>query len=188
MVLNSLPKDIPIYLDGMARTVTELILRSNDPYLNNRKVLKSIFSRVKLVKSRDREKIAREKGCVIVTTSGMIQGGPSVFYASKFIEHKNHYIIFTGYQTKGTRGRSLFEDHLFYYKGKAQLAKCHIRKFDFSAHYGQDAIFDFMKSVPHKNLILQHGDINSLEVVQQYAKENVNSKVFVPQVGEVLEF
>jgi putative mRNA 3-end processing factor len=188
MVLNSLPKEVPIYLDGMARTVTELILRSNDPNLNKRQVLKSIFSRVKLVKAHDREKIAKQKGCVIVTTSGMIQGGPSVFYASQLIKQVNNYIILTGYQTKGTRGRSLFEDHLFYHQGKVKPVKCHIRKFDFSAHYGQDAIFDFIKKVPHKNLILQHGDINSLETVRQYAYKNINSKVFLPQIGKVLKF
>lgn len=188
IILRNLPKHIPIYLDGMARTVTDIILRSEDPYLDNQEHLSEIFNRVKLVKSQERERIARQKGCVIVSTSGMIEGGPAVFYASHFIHEKNNYIIFTGYQTEGTRGRSLFEDHLFYNKGEVYTAKCHIRKFDFSAHLGQSAIFNLIKETPHKNLILQHGDINSLSATEKFARENVKSRVFVPQVGEILEF
>lgn len=187
-VLASLPQNVKIYLDGMARTITELILNSSDLYVKNKDALRQIFNRVHLVKFNEREKIAKEKGCVIVTTSGMIEGGPSVLYASKYVKEKNNYIIFTGYQTKGTRGRSLFEDHLFYYQRKTELAKCHIRKFDFSAHYGQSAIFDLIKGVSHKDLILQHGDTDSLETVYRYARENTKSNVYVPQIGEVLEF
>lgn len=188
LTLRNLPKHIPIYLDGMAVTITDFVLNSNDSYLDNQDLLRGIFKRVKIVKPRDREKLARQKGCVIISTSGMIEGGPSVFYASKFINEKDNYIIFTGYQTEGTRGRSLFEDHLFYYEGEIYPAKCHIRKFDFSAHLGQSAIHDLIRKVNHKNLILQHGDINSLSAVYKYVRENTKSNVFVPQVGDVLEF
>lgn len=187
-VLSALPKNIKIYLDGMARTMTETILNSSDLYVKNKSALRQIFNRVQLVKFNEREKIAKEKGCVIVTTSGMIEGGPSVLYAGNYVNEKDNYIIFTGYQTKGTRGRSLFEDHLFYNQGKVTQAKCHIRKFDFSAHYGQSAIHDLIKKVSHKNLILNHGDVNSLEAVYKYARENTKSNVQVPQIGEVLEF
>lgn len=187
-VLASLPQNVKIYLDGMARTITQLILNSSDLYLKNKDVLRKIFNRVHLVKFNERERIAKEKGCVIVTTSGMIEGGPSVFYAGQYVKERDNYIIFTGYQTKGTRGRSLFEDHLFYNAGKVEVAKCHIRKFDFSAHLGQSSIHDLIKKISHKNLILQHGDVASLETVYRYARENTKSNVFVPQIGEELEF
>ncbi|NCC71524.1 hypothetical protein EOM09_08180, partial [bacterium] len=136
-----------------------------------------------------RNDIAKKKGIVIVTTSGMVQGGPVITYTEKFISEENNYFILTGYQAKGTNGRSIFEDHLFYHNHHRFPVKCHVRKFDFSAHYGQDSIHRLIEKLKPKHLLLQHGDINALEAVQKYVKENFKeTKVYIPEINEEINF
>ncbi len=190
MILDKLDDSIPIYLDGMARKVTELVLKSGDPYVDNIDVLERMFKRAIKIKSpRERDSIARKKGVVILSTSGMLQGGPSVSYASHMAHNRDNFVIFTGYQASGTNGRSMFEDHTFYENHHRFKVHAHIRKFDFSAHYGQDSIHKLIKKLNPKNLILQHGDLEALEAVRLELESNgFEGKVFLPYIGEEIEF
>jgi putative mRNA 3-end processing factor len=189
IILSKLDSSIPIYLDGMARKVTQLILNSDDPYVDNKEILNEMFHRAHIIRSpREREAIARKKGIVILTTSGMVQGGPVVSYMDHFIHKKNKYIILTGYQAKGTKGRSVFEDHIYYHNHHRDKVKSHVRKFDFSAHYGQNNIHKLIKKINPKILFLQHGDLESLETVKDYAEKNFEGQVFMPYIGQEFEF
>lgn len=189
IILNRLNPDIPIYIDGMARKLTEKMINSEDPYIDNKEILTRMFRRANLIKSpRERPVIAKKKGVVILTTSGMVQGGPVVTYMEHFHFKKENYIILTGYQAKGTTGRSLFEDHLFYNHHQRHRVAAHVRKFDFSAHYGQDSIHKLIEKINPKNLILQHGDPDAIENVKRFAESKIKGKVFAPSIGEVMEF
>ena len=192
ILLHKLPKNIPIYLDGMARSLTKLMLQSSDPHVNNRDLLEEVFHRVHIVKHpSERNKIAKMRGVVIVSTSGMLQGGPSVGYAEKMIGNENNFIILSGYQANGTNGRSMFEDHMFYAHHQTFKVKAHVRKFDFSAHLGQDHIHKVMTNIQAKTVLLQHGDLEALEAVKYWADNHtteLESKVVIPKIGEVLEF
>lgn len=191
MILSKLPKDIPIYLDGMARKINEIVLNSDDPYVDNRDILEEMFKRVIRIKSpREREQLLTHKKIVILTTSGMLQGGPSVSYAEKMVHHKQDYILLTGYQALGTNGRSIFEDHLFYQRGTRHKVKSHVRKFDFSAHLGQDNIHNTIKNIGAKYTILQHGDVSALDAVKYHFEQNekIETKIIVPEIGQIMEF
>jgi len=190
IILSKLSKDIPIYLDGMARKVTDLILKSNDKYVDNIDILEEMFNRVHLITHpKERDQIKKKKGIVILTTSGMVQGGPVMTYAETMIHDTDNYIIFTGYQASGTNGRSIFEDHMFYHNHIRDKVKCHVRKFDFSAHYGQDSIHNLIRKINPKHLILQHGDLGAIEAVKAWVeKEEKEIKVYNPYLGEELEF
>lgn len=189
LLLSRIPRNIPIYLDGMARKLTKMFTESQDPYIKNKELLQEMYNRVHIInKPQERKEIARKKGIIIVSTSGMVQGGPVVTYAENMIHDKENFIILTGYQAKGTTGRSLFEDHLLYRHGHRFQVKAHVRKYDFSAHYGQDSIHSLITAVKPKNLILQHGDIQALEAVKMFADKNLDGKVYLPRNGEVMKF
>jgi putative mRNA 3-end processing factor len=190
MILSKLPKDIPIYLDGMARKLTELILNTNDPYIKNKEILEHMYKRVNIIQNpRERDRIKNMKKIVIVTTSGMVQGGPVVSYMDSFINEKDNFIILTGYQAKGTNGRSIFEDHLYYQHHQRFPVKAHVRKFDFSAHYGQDKIHKLIEKIKPKNLILQHGDPDAIASVKHWVKENFPEiNVWDPDIGDSKEY
>ncbi|MCA9459460.1 MAG: MBL fold metallo-hydrolase [Nanoarchaeota archaeon] len=190
IILSKLDSSIPIYLDGMARKLTDLMIRLDDKYIDNREKLEQMYNRCIIVQQgKEREFIAKKKGIVIVSTSGMVQGGPAVTYTEKMIGNKDNYILLTGYQAKGTSGRSLFEDHLFYHHHHREKVKAHVRKFDFSAHYGQDSIHNLITKLKPKTLILQHGDLEALEAVRNFAVENLKeTTVLLPFIGEEMEF
>ncbi len=189
IILDKLDPSIPIYLDGMARKLTEKMVNSEDPYIDNKEILHRMYKRVNIIKnSRERPHIANKKGIVILTTSGMVQGGPVVTYMEHFYNQKDNFIILTGYQAKGTTGRSIFEDHMFYSNHQRFKVKAHVRKFDFSAHYGQDSIHKLIKKINPKHLILQHGDLEAIQTVKKFAEENIDGKVYDPYIGEVLKF
>lgn len=187
LMLEELPGHIPIYLDGMARKVTKLVIDEDDPYTRGKDTLNRMMQHVTMVTHQTRSQIVKERGAVIVSTSGMIQGGPSVFYTEKIYNDPTSSIILTGYQVEGTRGRSLWEDNLFYRHGKALPVSCTVQKFDFSAHYGRSAIHALIEKIPHKNLILQHGGHGALDAVAKHAREHLESVIHVPHVGDTIE-
>lgn len=188
IILDRLDPKIPIYLDGMARKITNLVSESEDKYIDNRDVVDRMMKRVRFVhKPSEREHIAKMKGIVILSTSGMVQGGPVMSYMHHFVHKPENFVCLTGYQAQGTNGRHVFEDHIFYEHHQKVPVKCHVRKFDFSAHYGQDDIRRMMRKINPKHLILQHGDITALEESARYAKENIDGKVWLPYIGEEID-
>ena len=184
LILDALRGECPIYLDGMARGLLDETLRGDDPYVRNREALERMARYVKKVYKTDREKVARERGAIIVSTSGMVEGGPAAFYARAFIDRKEDSILLTGYQANGTRGRSLFDDHVFFENGEAIPVRCHVRKFDFSAHLDAPELHTLLTKIRHKHLILQHGDADALDALSMFARENLSSTLHVPQIGE----
>ena len=191
LILSRLNEDCEIYLDGLPRKLTKKYIESQDKYINNKDLLNKMFNRVKLVeKPQDREFIARKKGCIILTTSGMMQGGPIMSYAPKLLFNPNTYLIMTGYQARGTNGRRILDDGIFYDKTehKEKKIKCQVFQFDFSAHFGRERIINMIKKMQPKTLILQHGDMDALESVENEIKRDCpNIKVIVAKLNEEIE-
>jgi KH/beta-lactamase-domain protein len=102
----------PVFIDGMiwdangiftaypeylSRGIQKKIFNNQDPFTN------PIFKRV--ASSADREKVWNEKPCVIVSTSGMLMGGPAIEHLKALAEDSKNTLIFVGYQAEGTMGR-----------------------------------------------------------------------------------
>ena len=56
---------------------------------------------------KEREKVINEGPCIIITTSGMLAGGPVLTYLARLGDDKKNKLIFTGYQASGTLGRKI---------------------------------------------------------------------------------
>ena len=69
----------PIYLDGMAQRASRITL-SFPQYLKRPRFLKRALSQVNWVKGQSFRKNALKQPSVIVTTAGMLQGGPAIGY------------------------------------------------------------------------------------------------------------
>jgi len=109
-------KDMKVYIDGMiwdataihtaypeflSRRVRNLIFREDyNPFLSE------IFTKVN--NSEERRKIIESaEPCVILATSGMLTGGPSVEYLRGLCGEKRNTIIFVSYQAEGTLGKRI---------------------------------------------------------------------------------
>jgi hypothetical protein len=108
--------DVPVYLDGMIWEATA-IHATYPEYLNN-DLRKLIFQKgqnpflakcFKPVDSNElRKKIINEPHpCVILATSGMMNGGPIIDYFKAFAPDERNTLIFVGYQADGTLGRRI---------------------------------------------------------------------------------
>lgn len=87
------------YPEYMSRNVQKKIFSGQDPFKSE------IFKRV--VSHSEREKVLDQKPCVIISTSGMLVGGPAISYLQALAENPNNTLIFVGYQSEGTFGRRI---------------------------------------------------------------------------------
>lgn len=87
------------YPEYMNRNVQRKIFSGQNPFLND------VFKRV--ASQQDREKVISQKPCVIISTSGMLTGGPVMNYLQALAEDPKSTLIFVGYQAEGTMGRRI---------------------------------------------------------------------------------
>jgi putative mRNA 3-end processing factor len=177
MVLEN--TDYEIWIDGMARTVCNVLL-SFPKYIKNYQRYKKMLRRVRMVRSKsDREKALN--GDVILTTSGMLDGGPVLNYISQLNDPKNGLFL-TGYQVEDTNGRMLLETGSIDLAGVATKVNMDVKFFDFSAHSGHKELVEFIEGSRPEKVVLMHG-----EKREELAKDITSSKVVLPKNGEEFE-
>lgn len=172
----------PLYLDGMAKNVTDILLRSKT--VRDIAALRDALKKVQYVADYSmREGIAKKQG-IFVTTSGMLDGGPALDYIKHLHDDEKNSILLTGYQVEGSNGRTLVDKGYAYVDGIriAPLAK--IMKFDFSAHSGQKELVQLIKRIKPQHLILNHGNRG---VADELAKKVAFiENIHIPVNGESL--
>jgi KH/beta-lactamase-domain protein len=114
MRLNKIPK-VTIYLDGMIREATA-IHTTYPEYLNSdlrNQIFRDGYNPFLApcfvsVDSPDlREKVIAGEPCVVITTSGMLNGGPVIEYLKALAPEEKNALVFVGYQAEGTVGRRI---------------------------------------------------------------------------------
>ncbi|MEA2055082.1 MAG: MBL fold metallo-hydrolase [Candidatus Thermoplasmatota archaeon] len=145
-----------VWLDGMGNKVTDILL-SYPEYIRSRKDLKKAMNSLRVVYSNMGRTLAME-GDVILTTSGMMNGGPVLGYVDKIRDDRKSAIILTGYQVEGTNGRRLLEKGGIKMYGINRKINCDIEFFDFSAHAGHSQLVKFAKKCSPDDVIIFHSD------------------------------
>ena len=109
MLLICEAHDIPCYVDGMGVEITEM-LRQYPGFVRDGDALKRAAGHARVVDGRDgQRKRITDQSAAIVTTSGMLSGGPAMTYIPEIRGNPVNKIAMTGYQVEGTPGRSLLE-------------------------------------------------------------------------------
>src|SRR5437660_1369345 len=138
----------PIYVDGLVRRVCStymLLPEALSPVLQ-RQIRKGYlpFSghNVTFVRDeRERERILAGPPACIITSSGMLTGGPSAWYAARLAPQADQSILITGYQDEESPGKRLLDvaerkkDTLELGGLQAQV-QCREAKYRLSAHAG----------------------------------------------------
>ncbi|MGM0387291.1 MAG: MBL fold metallo-hydrolase [Natrinema limicola] len=152
--------DLECYVDGMGKRVTELFLRdANREFLRDPDLLRRAKGNARFVDGRDgqRRRIA-EQNTVIVTTSGMLHGGPAMTYVPAIRSHPTNKIAMTGYQVEGTPGRDLLETGSAELDGRVMRVSAQVEQYDFSAHADRDGVLSFLASYTDTPILVNHGD------------------------------
>ncbi|OYT53195.1 MAG: hypothetical protein B6U72_06525 [Candidatus Altiarchaeales archaeon ex4484_2] len=106
--------DVPVYIDGMIWEATAI--HTSYPEYLKKHIKHRIFNghnpflaeNFERVNSKTRmDVINSDQPCVILATSGMMTGGPSVEYFKHLAEDSRNTIAFVGYQAEGSLGRRI---------------------------------------------------------------------------------
>jgi len=177
-----------IYMDGMCKKITNKLIVSNDPYVNNKEILEEMYDkRVERIGSERHRRRAMQKQGIFVVTSGMLQGGPVLAYLKDMWHESKNSILLTGYQCKRTNGRHLIEEGFIYIDGWRTEIKCYVEKFDFSGHADKNDLIEIIKRVNPKKLIIQHGDEEAVEELRKWAEQEGKWTVYAPNIGDEIE-
>ncbi|MFH1520243.1 MAG: MBL fold metallo-hydrolase RNA specificity domain-containing protein [Candidatus Micrarchaeota archaeon] len=160
-----------IFIDGMISKAMK-IYRHNAIYANDdikKRILMSEDDPFKSPnfhhpRSKTREDVLKEP-CIIVTTSGMLSGGPVLFYLEKLASNPRNAIIFVGYQAEGTTGNKVLnnEKKIRVYDKEIEL-KLRIESIRLSGHADFNELIQYVKSVKGlKKVFLMHGEKTELK-------------------------
>ena len=117
-------------------------------------------------KREDREKICKEKGAIIISTSGMMNGGPILDYFNLLAPSAANTLLFVGYVAEGTLGRQIqqgLKTMPISDNGKTKKLdiKMRVENIDgFSGHSDFNQLMSYIGSLKPKprKIIVGHGD------------------------------
>ena len=145
-----------VWLDGMGKKVNSIYVQHPE-YIRSVKKLRQAMNHVNVVRNPKERDLAL-KGEVIVTTSGMLDGGPVLRYLEAIREDSKSAILLTGYQVEGTNGRRLVDEGVIDLWGVDVDIRTEWQKFDFSAHAGHDDLVRFVEAYDPQRVVLMHGE------------------------------
>ncbi|MBN2881190.1 MBL fold metallo-hydrolase [Candidatus Woesearchaeota archaeon] len=186
LILNKYHFEVPIYLDGMARKVTDIMI-NNCMNLRDPAKIRTAYRSVREIRNKNmREIVMRQRG-IFLTTSGMIEGGPIISYLKRFHNDKNSSLLMTGYQCEGTNGRMILEEGYAFLDGLKAKIRMEYQKYDFSAHAGMTDLHNLILKVKPKKVIINHGDEDEVLALQDWCAKNTKSKVYAPKLNDNIE-
>ncbi len=171
-----------IWLDGMAKKVNSIYLNNPRFLVDARKFRRAVESVHTVASSEERRHAARE-GEVIITTGGMLDGGPVLTYIAEHYKDKRSSILLTGFQVDGSNGRQLLDQGTITVDGVTIRPECEVQKFDFSAHAGHSDLLKIVRMTKAKTLVLMHGD--QRETLAEALKGELD--VILPENGHRFE-
>jgi len=150
--------DIDCYVDGMGKYITDMLQRYPE-FVRDPEALKRAKSKARYVtgKHGQRARIA-DKNTVIVTTAGMLSGGPVVSYIPQIRQHPTNKITLTGYQVAGTPGRELVDTGRAAFDGRVLPVSAQVEQYNFSAHADAAGLRSFLDAYQETPILVNHGE------------------------------
>jgi metallo-beta-lactamase family protein len=176
---GQIDKDANIYIDSPLASRVSHVYTDNihEVYSSNKKLPGKLTSymytaNVKSVKSyRESKKIKKAKKSIIISGSGMCNGGRVIGYLKAMIEDSKNMVAIVGFQAEDTLGRELVSGskHVVI-DGETYSVNADIMQFEgFSAHADQEGLFAWLSTFTKasvKKVILVHAEV---EQAQSYS-------------------
>ncbi|HOP08826.1 MAG TPA: phospholipase D-like domain-containing protein [Candidatus Methanofastidiosa archaeon] len=171
--------NVPIYLDGMLQKINEIY--DDYPEWMNSEMYSMFkdsnpFDCPMFINVHDRGNVIASKDpVVVVTTAGMMSGGPVISYFKAWGNDPRNALILVGYQVEGTLRRSLLDgEREITLDGKKLFVNAQVHSTSFSAHADHDGLLEYVSSLKKrpKNIFLNHGDPAKLKELAEDLGEN----------------
>ena len=179
--------EYPIVLDGMAREASRIIMNYKE-FLRDPKLFMNAMHSADWIEGwRDRRKAIKRPG-VIISTAGMLKGGPAAFYVSKLGKKASNAIFLVSYQIPGTPGKELLDKGVCTIDGKVRKVKARYEHFDFSSHCGASQLKDALRKLGGKPKVFAvHGEESNCELFAKWAESELGLDAVAPKTGETFE-
>lgn len=192
----------PIYIEGMISEASAIHM-SYAHYLGSevrRSVSQGInpfqseyFTVISGYGKRD-DVLNDENPAIVMATSGMLEGGPSVEYFKELAPDPKNKIMFVSYQINGTLGRrvldgAMSEVSMMDKTGKVKVVpvRCQTQKIDgFSGHSDFNQILNFVARVKPKRVLVNHGEKSKSENVASAIYSRLKIRSGVPDNREIV--
>lgn len=118
---------------------------------------------------------------IIVTSSGMCNGGPVREYLDHYLEDENAVFMLTGHMSPNTIGGKLYHgSKVIYLKGEPKVVKAKIITYDFfSAHADERSLLRWIegwKTNTKTQIVLNHGEIEGSTLAFKHTIERKQKK------------
>ena len=171
------------FVDGMAKTATEIV-ESFPEFIRNEGLLRGAVEKVRKVRDSRNRLNALEGGNIILTTSGMLNGGPVLDYITRLNRHSR--IFLTGYQVEDSNGSRLMQGLPLDIDGRKYRVKTPFKVYDFSAHAGKDELHKYVRESGPSTVICVHGSQeNTSAFAEELKLEGFNA--IAPRQGDVID-
>ena len=192
----------PIYIEGMISEASAIHM-SYAHYLGS-EVRKSVSQGINPFQSEyftiisgygKRDDILNDENpAIVMATSGMLEGGPSVEYFKELAPNPKNKIMFVSYQINGTLGRRVLdgvmsEVSMMDKSGKVKIVpvRCHTQKIDgFSGHSDFNQILNFVSRIRPKRALVNHGEKSKSENVASAIYTRLKIRSSVPDNREIV--
>jgi putative mRNA 3-end processing factor len=171
------------YIDGMAKEATSIV--SNFPkFISNHEELAKAIREVNWISEHSERKGVLDEPSIILTTSGMLTGGPVLNYIGRL--NKNSSILLTGFQQEGTNGRTLIEKGYVTMEGQKKKIDTPVTLYDFSAHAGKSDLYEYVRKSSPSVVICVHGDKeNAKSMAESLRLEGYEA--YAPKIGDTIK-
>ncbi|MDE1851132.1 MAG: MBL fold metallo-hydrolase [Candidatus Micrarchaeota archaeon] len=187
---------VTIYMDGMISKAMRIhrhnvifcrdelqkriLLNEDDPFKSvNFEDVKTKQQRAKIMSS--------DESSIIVTTSGMLTGGPILRYLERLANDSKNRMVMVGYQAEGTLGRAMFEGAKeIQLKDKKIQVQMDVSMYHLSAHADRVQLTHFIGSMKDlKNIFIVHGEKE--KAVQFHAALKDKYNAHLPELKQSFE-
>lgn len=173
-ILRILHREAPhlnVHYDGMGTRLTKKWF-DNPQHIRDPETLNKVWKWTKKVSSKSDRKKALQAD-VIVTTSGMLDGGPALWYLNRLRNDSANGILLTGYQAENSGGRKLLNEGKISIFGNITQIDLKVSQFQLSNHAGHSDLCNFAKECNPKDMILFHASEESRNVIFSEMREEI---------------
>ena len=201
---RGLMREAPVFIEGMISEATAI--HTAYPEYLAREVRNSIlhegvnpfqsdyFTIVEHPSAR--EEIVDGDQCIIIATSGMLEGGPVIDYFKRLASDERNTIIFVSYQIEGTRGRrvqkGLAETPIINNEGRIEIIKSNMKAETingFSGHSDRRQIINYIRRLMPKpeRIIVCHGERSKCLGLANFLRRRHNIETIAPDILETVK-
>ena len=134
---------------------------------------------------------ASEEPCIVLASSGMLEGGRIINHLLHFLPNENNLILFSGFQADGTLGRKILDGAKeVEIEGEKVIICCKIARLDgLSAHADKDVLLQYIdnfKLLPSKVFIIHGEEASSLNLAK-LIQDKFRIRTIVPKPNEIYD-